>query len=434
MIIPNREYTRFVLKGIQIIFNWGAASGLFYGCIRFYYIVTRVHPDYDVINPIRRINIKKVFSLLSSIVLVCCFLLTGCSGKTPKELKIAWWGSQNRHDRTIKVIELYMEKNPNVKITYEFAGWNDYWTKMTTMAAGKNLPDVMQHDYSRLTEWQSRNLVVPLDEYVSRKVIDFTDVADTAIAGGRINGQLYGVSLGMNSQCFIIDLDAFEKAGAAIPPQDWTWDDFEQISIELTKKLGIFGFNANLLNETIWQSIYLANGEWSYAPDGKSIGYASDDLFIEHLKRYKRLVAAGAYPNRELEAEATGTGIEDNYLVTQKAAMGYMWSNQLTALAAAAGPGRRFEMVHIPRLKRGGKAGQYLKPSMFFSLTSQAKNPDEGAEFINFVTNDLEANKILMGERGVPISSAIRELLLSFRLTFEALFVIFLLYFRMINL
>src|SRR5262245_42648905 len=72
---------------------------------------------------------------------------------TPVELRVAWWGSQDRHNRTIKAIELFQKKYPNIKVTYEFAGWADYWTKMTTQAAGRNLPDVMQQDYAYITEW-----------------------------------------------------------------------------------------------------------------------------------------------------------------------------------------------------------------------------------------------------------------------------------------
>ena len=52
-----------------------------------------------------------------------------------RSMSVMWWGSQNRHDRTIRAIEIYMERNPGVEVTYEFAGWSDYWTKATTMAA-----------------------------------------------------------------------------------------------------------------------------------------------------------------------------------------------------------------------------------------------------------------------------------------------------------
>src|SRR5256885_333165 len=46
------------------------------------------------------------------------------------ELRFAWWGSQDRHNRTIKAIELFQTMHPNVSITYEFAGFTDYFTKM----------------------------------------------------------------------------------------------------------------------------------------------------------------------------------------------------------------------------------------------------------------------------------------------------------------
>ena len=39
----------------------------------------------------------------------------------------------------------------------------------------------------------------------------------------------------------------------------------------------------------------------------------------------------------------------------------------------------------------------------------QCKTPDEGAKFIDYFTNSLEANDVLAAERGVPVSSAVRE-------------------------
>jgi multiple sugar transport system substrate-binding protein len=136
----------------------------------------------------------------------------------PVELRVAWWGSQDRHTRTIKAIELFQKKHPNIKVTYEFAGWGDYWTKMTTQAAGRNLPDVMQQDYAYITEWSSRGLLAPLDDHVKSGLIDTRDVAEAAIRGGVVNGKLVGINLGSNSQCWMLDVDAFKKAGVELPP------------------------------------------------------------------------------------------------------------------------------------------------------------------------------------------------------------------------
>lgn len=48
---------------------------------------------------------------------------------------------------------------------------------------------------------------------------------------------------------------------------------------------------------------------------------------------------------------------------------------------------------------------------MYFSIAKNSKAKEEAAKFINFWVNDIEANKIIMGERGVPVSSKVKEAL-----------------------
>ncbi len=53
----------------------------------------------------------------------------------------------------------------------------------------------------------------------------------------------------------------------------------------------------------------------------------------------------------------------------------------------------------------------------FLAVTAHSKHPKEAAMFINYFTNSIEANKVLLAERGVPISSVVagglKELLTS---------------------
>jgi multiple sugar transport system substrate-binding protein len=55
--------------------------------------------------------------------------------------------------------------------------------------------------------------------------------------------------------------------------------------------------------------------------------------------------------------------------------------------------------------------GVYIKPSMFASISASTEYKKESATLIDFMTNNIDANRIMMGERGVPISSVIREAL-----------------------
>jgi multiple sugar transport system substrate-binding protein len=125
-----------------------------------------------------------------------------------------------------------------------------------------------------------------------------------------------------------------------------------------------------------------------------------------------RLQEAGAIPTRAEEvAEFDGQGVEAKAIVSGRSAMDYMWSNQIVAVWNAAGENRKIVMVHPPRPKSDGPAANYVKPGQFLSVTAHSKHPKEAAMFIDYFTNSVEANKVLLAERGVPISSVVAEAL-----------------------
>src|SRR5690606_16181917 len=78
------------------------------------------------------------------------------------------------------------------------------------------------------------------------------------------------------------------------------------------------------------------------------------------------------------------------------------------AVYTAAGEDRDLVLHPLPR-PEGGQSENYMKPSMYFSVTASCPHPEEAAKFIDFFTNSTEANDILLAERGVPISATVRE-------------------------
>jgi multiple sugar transport system substrate-binding protein len=285
---------------------------------------------------------------------------------------------------------------------------------MTTMAAGSNLPDIMQQDYAYLAEWTNRGLLAPLDDYAKSNVLNFADVPPSYLDGGRVNGELVGVNIGANSMAIALDVDAFTAAGVDLPTADWTLADYEKTVMALHDKLKIWGDGASLWDEQHWGALYLSTDAWRYAPDGAALGYTDDKVLADYFAMLSRLIKADAIPSRAVELsdhDALTKGIEVQPMVTKKAAMAYVWSNQIIAVWKAAGEdARNFVLFPLPRVE-GGKSANYLKPGQFLSVTSQSKHPEEAAAFINWFTNSVECNEILMAERGVPISSKVRDAL-----------------------
>ena len=70
-----------------------------------------------------------------------------------KHMTMTWWGNQVRNERTEAALDLYSEENPGVTFDSQPAEWNDYWTKLSTLAAGNSLPECLQMDYSYLAQY-----------------------------------------------------------------------------------------------------------------------------------------------------------------------------------------------------------------------------------------------------------------------------------------
>ncbi|WP_163536060.1 ABC transporter substrate-binding protein [Gracilibacillus sp. YIM 98692] len=329
------------------------------------------------------------------------------SGKEEVELRILWWGSQDRHDRTLEAIDLYMEKNPHVTISPEFTGWDGYWEKMATQAAGGNLPDIVQMDYKYLSEYVGKDLLANLNPHVESGALDLSDVEDVYIDGGKIDGGLYAVNLGANSHAQAYDPAMYEKAGVEPLEPGYTYDELISKSQELSEKLGddVYGIqpSANVMG---FKHYLRLHDKWLYNDDGTGLGYEDDQLLVDFLQVIKELIDSGAGTPPELFKSA-GSNIEQQSIVREQSAiLMELHSNQLVALEQAAG--RDLELMVQPMIE-GGEKGHYIKPSQFFSVSTHSEEQEEAAKFIDFITNDLEANEILNAERGVPIAGEVRE-------------------------
>jgi multiple sugar transport system substrate-binding protein len=342
----------------------------------------------------------------------------GGTSAGPVQLKMAWWGGMERANRTRAVVAMFEAQNPNVKVETEFymstqgmgIPGTDYWPTVNKYAGDGTLPDIIQQDYAYLEEWHGRKLLRPLDDYLADGTVKLNDVPKAFVDGGKVGNDLVAISLGINTQVIVVDTDVLAKHNIAVPGDDWTWEDFERIALEIKAKEGIFGAGAGMWGYTPgWKAIYLSLDKWVFSADGKALGYTDDQPWIDHYKMLLRLKAAGAIPT--LAQEPTSPAPEMQLTVTKKAAMEHVFSNQVVGLWTAADKAngdvhRNFKVLPLPRVK-GGKSPIYMKPSQYFSVTTASKHPKEAAKLIEFFTNDIEANKILKGERGVPINSKV---------------------------
>jgi multiple sugar transport system substrate-binding protein len=326
-------------------------------------------------------------------------------------IRLAWWGNTTRDERTIKVAQLFMEKNPGVTVETEPTQWDGYWPKLNTQAAAGSLPDIMQQDYQYIVQYNDRNQLVDMNSYAQKGVIDLSKWSDSALASGRLGGKLIALNLGTNALGLGVDKGVLAQAGVTIDDTTWTWKDFEQAALTIYQKTGIqttIGRDHAHMN---WEHIVRQFGVPFFAPDHKSLGFTNNAqaraALKDNLDMLLRLRAAGALYDVE-DAFVAGKAMEEEPISQGKAWNGFYWSNQHVGYVNA---GKKPLDYYIYPSVNGLKApfGTYLKPSQFISMLSAGKSQDLAARFVNFFINDLEANRILLAERGIPVPTDVRE-------------------------
>jgi multiple sugar transport system substrate-binding protein len=315
-------------------------------------------------------------------------------------LRIAWWGSQPRHDYTLEVIKMYEAAHPNVKIEAEYANFDDYWKKLAPQAAASELPDIVQMDISYLSQYGSKGQLADLTPYLNNQ-INVADISENAISGGKIGDKLYGFNLGVNAVNFQYDPELLKKLGVDKPDDNWTWDDYFALASK-AKEAGLY-FDNGFRPEVFFGYYLRTKGQHLYNAEGTALGYEDDQLFVDFFKPLSQLVKDGDTPPPDVKAQIKG--LEDDLLVKGQQVGIFQWTNQFVGIQQVAN--RPLEMAHMPGPDR--EKGLYLKPSMYFSVAQNSKHKEAAADFINFFVNDVEANKLIKGDRGVPVSSKVIE-------------------------
>lgn len=344
---------------------------------------------------------SRLIAILLTIMLLAVMLPAASMAEEhePVTLRFTWWGSQTRNDQTLEVVDLFMKEYPWITVECEYVGWADYWDNLSVQVASGDIPDVIQHDYRYLETYVDKGLLLPLDEYVG-SVIDLSAVSDSVLEGGRVDGKLYGLSMGMNCFNLIYDETAFNEKGIAVPEYGWSYEDY-LATCEQFKEAGMYCCDLTNFEDIVLFQIREAGGTL-YAQEGKGLGYDDDAIMEQIFQRRLDQVEAGYLPTPDVANQASGT--EDSLIVRGEAAMVTYWSNAAASVANASD-----HVIKVTTFFGNNDLGTYIKPSMFSSISATTEHPYEAALLVDFMSNNLEANEVMMGERGVPISSVVRD-------------------------
>ncbi|WP_245613772.1 ABC transporter substrate-binding protein [Alkalihalobacterium bogoriense] len=319
-------------------------------------------------------------------------------------IRVAWWGGQERHDMTLEAIELFEAEYPHITVEPEYTGWDGYWERLNTQAAGNNLPDVINMDNSKLNEYNSRDLLVDLTPFIEAGTIDLSDVDDVYQEINQDGDRTLAVALGANALSVVFNKDILSENGIELEP-GYTYEDLREAMLTIGGATDgdFFGFDFANAEYELFFSYARQNGQSVFNPDGTGLGF-EEEILVDFFAMVQEMVKEGSGPSHDITMSYIDGGnamIGDGTAAVQMAA-----SNQIIGLSQSTD--YELGLGLLPSLE-GGQHGNWIRPSMSFSISTHSQQQEAAALFIDFFTNNLEAHEVLKADRGVPISSAVRE-------------------------
>lgn len=356
-------------------------------------------------------NAKRI-TALSAAAMASALVLTSCGGDADSgengasgdqdqvDLRFAWWGSDARHQATQEIIDAFEDEHPHISISPEYGDWSGYWDNLATQAAGNNAPDIIQMDDKYLREYADRGALLDLSD------VDVSEFDEDAVDNGRTEDGLFGITTGINALALVANPAIFEEAGMEIPDDTtWTWDDFAEITSELSANTED-AYGTNDPNEPGGFQIWLRQQGKHFTTEEGELGFTAEDA-TEYFEYYLDLLDDGM-PSASAIAENQNAGPDQSLMGTGRAALSPWWTNQLPGLSTASG--EELELLRFPSSSGNSEEnGMWYKSSMLLSGYGGTDHPEEVQLFIDWFVNSEEAGQINQMDRGLPGNNAVRE-------------------------
>ncbi len=363
--------------------------------------------------------IKRNAKIAVAAIAASTMALAGCGGGSgnaasgdkptlssdPVTIQLNWWGGDARIKNTNAIIEKFEAANPNIKVEGINADWSGYWDKLATSMAGGNAPDVIQMDELYLASYAANGSLYDLG-----KVSDYLDLSQmsSSLKGmGLYNGVQYAAPVSQTPFGVLVNNDILEKLGLTLPDtSNWSWDDLVDFAKQITEKSNGEITGIAPMNNGMSLQLWARQNNAALFKDGKVA--IPEDVLTSYLQMaYDWTHGDQIAGTPDFWAEGASATIEQGSIATGKAAMTFTQAPQITAYSKAAGT-ENMSLVPMPTTGKNDKYG-YLKPGMYFAISSTSEHPAEAAKLIDFIINSNESAEIGGTERGLPGNTKISE-------------------------
>ncbi len=170
------------------------------------------------------------------LLLVPAVLFAAGQGEAQSDgpVTISWfmrWDNSRVEEVAMPLIAEFEAANPDIRIEFENIGRGvDYYTKLNTLVAGGETPDVTYLGPHYVSTFATRGALTPLNDYMDAAGIDRGEYYQNVLDFYTIDESIYGLPLDAAALVIFYNKDMFDEYGVPYPEEGWTWDDLIETS------------------------------------------------------------------------------------------------------------------------------------------------------------------------------------------------------------
>lgn len=242
---------------------------------------------------------KKV--LATSVVALSGLVLGACSEQQEAmnsdqiEIKYQTFSATPDYEEELnEMVEKFEAEHEDIVVDVELVPYSDYFTKLQTLIAGDQAPDVFELNYENFVSYADKGALLNLDKYIAGdETFDGSALNEEAFKAYQYDGKQYGMVESFSNVVTFYNKDLFDKAGLDYPTADWKWADEVAAAKELTNsEEDIFGTFAPVTMNEFYKiaaqnggSLKDSDGNWTFnQPENiEALEYLINNVIVEKV-------------------------------------------------------------------------------------------------------------------------------------------------------
>ena len=330
---------------------------------------------------------------------------SSATGNTEEEvtLRFSWWGSDDRHEATLAVIDAFMEEHPNIKIEPEYSSQDGYNDKKTTEFSTGTAPDIFQIETGSGPEYSRMGVLYDLSS-ISTLSFDKFDQNFIEVNGQFGTGKQYAIPTGIAGSALIVNKTLADEIGIDLS-QEYDWEQLitwgQQVR-EYDPELYLLSVNTeNGVSFFIRCYSRQLNGVPMIDDENKKLNM-TEEQFTQMFDLIDRLYksetcAPASYkapynPNKDQEDP---NWINGKYV----ASVGFTSNAQVLM---DANPDVEYMAGCMPVMADAKSEGWVNNCPQYMGIYAETEHPEEAGLFLDYFFNSEEAAETLGVVRSVP--------------------------------